>query len=158
MPITPASDGCGNNLVIAPETCDDGKTEKFDFCDSDCIADFCQGPTVTQQVTFTVSNPNVAAVTLHVDYPEGEIILPGTGTGATVTPTAGTAEVNDFDHALRLVVFDLFNFGTTSIATAQFETCNGGTPTPGEFTCTVVDAGDENLAPVAGVTCAVTIP
>lgn len=160
----PRFNGCGNGLTIAPETCDDGNTSDGDFCPSDCHVEFCNPLAgVTRQVTITASTPDIAAIELSLDYPEGKISLPGTGTsipaGTVVTGGTASVEVNDFDHALKLVSFDAFDFGTNTVAIAQFEDCSGAiAPVAGDFTCSVSVASDENLAPVSGVTCAVTLP
>lgn len=159
---TPRFNGCGNRLVLAPETCDDGNLENFDNCPSDCVVDFCEPSAVVQPATLVTTNPNIAAITILLDYPEGKLSIPGTGVAlppGTIVPFAGTAESNDFDHALRYINFDIFNFGVTTIATINFNTCQGApAATPGEFSCSVQDAGDETLEPVEGVTCSVTIP
>lgn len=163
---TPRFDGCGNRLVIAPETCDDGNAEHFDNCPTDCTVDFCSPITGSSRtVTLVTSTADLAAITVNLDYPEGKVSLPGIGgdiPGGIVTPIAGTASTNDFDHALRHVQFDVFNFGVTDITTFAFENCSGATaPTAGEFTCTVVDAGAEDglggFVPVTGATCSVTV-
>jgi cysteine-rich repeat protein len=163
---TPRFDGCGNDLVLAPETCDDGNVDDGDFCPSDCIVDFCSPvPSSSRTVTVVTSTPDLAAITLLLDYPEGKVSLPGTCgdiPSGIITPVAGTAQGNDFDHALRYVQFDVFNFGTTDIATLAFEDCSGATvPAPGEFSCTVIDAGAEDglggFVPVLGATCSVTV-
>jgi cysteine-rich repeat protein len=163
---TPRFDGCGNRLVIAPETCDDGNAENFDSCPTDCTVDFCSPISGSNRtVTLVTSTADLAAVTVNLDYPEGKVSLPGVGDdipGGIVTPIAGTASTNDFDHALRHVQFDVFNFGTTAITTFAFENCSGATaPAPGEFPCTVVDAGAEDgmggFVPVTGATCSVTV-
>lgn len=164
--VTPRFDGCGNRLVIAPETCDDGNAEHFDSCPTDCTVDFCSPISGSSRtVTLVTSSADLASVTVNLDYPEGKVSLPGIGgdiPAGIVTPIAGTASTNDYDHALRHVQFDVFNFGTTDITTFAFENCSGATaPTPEEFNCTVVDAGAEDgmggFVPVTGVTCLVTV-
>ena len=85
---------------------------------------------------------------MNLDYPEGKVNLEGIGGDippGVVTPLFGSASTNDFDHALRHVQFDAFDFGDTSIATFAFKDCNGAmAPVPGDFTCSVADAGQED--------------
>lgn len=154
---------CGNHQVVAPETCDDGDTDDRDFCPSDCQVDFCDPSNDEIVVRIDTTNADLAALTLFLDYPEGAVSLPGTGTGVPAErvegPGVATAQVNDFDHLFRLVVFDLFNFGTTAVATVHFTGC-AGTPPPdaSAFACALDGTPtDENLAPVPGVTCSVTV-
>jgi cysteine-rich repeat protein len=155
---------CGNGLVTAPETCDDGNLDDEDFCPSDCQVDFCQPGTTKLTVTVTLSTPDVAALTMFIDYPEGKLDLPGIGgdvPGGVVTgPGTATTQPFDFDHAMRLVIFDVFNFGTTEVAKITFDRCAGSPfPTPEEFSCRLVgDASDENFEPVPGVQCVVDVP
>jgi cysteine-rich repeat protein len=166
--VTPRFDGCGNQIVRAPETCDDGNTENFDFCPNSCIVLFCDPNSAsTRTVTVVTSTPDLAAVTIDLDYPEDKVSLPGIGgnvpDGVVMGPDPLTpAQPNDFEHAVRLVIFSPFNFDTTDVATLAFNDCNGATaPTPGDFSCTVVDAGAEDgmggFVPVQGVTCSVTV-
>jgi cysteine-rich repeat protein len=166
--VTPRFDGCGNEIVRAPETCDDGNTENFDFCPNSCTVEFCDpNADSTRTVTVVTSTPDLAAATIDLDYPEGQVSLPGIGgnvpDGVIMGPDPDTpVQPNDFEHAVRLVIFSPFNFGTTDIATLAFNDCNGATaPTPADFGCTVVDAGAEDgmggFVPVEGVTCTVTV-
>ena len=163
--LTPRFDGCGNRLVLALETCDDGNSENFDNCPSDCTVDFCSPAASVRTVTLVTSRPDLSAVTVDLDYPEGKVNLPGIGGDippGVVTFTAGSGSVNDFDHALRHVQFDAFDFGATNVATLAFNDCTGASaPVPGDFTCTVVDAGQEDGAggfqSLTGVTCSVTV-
>ena len=163
---TPRFDGCGNRLARAPETCDDGNTENFDFCPSDCTVDFCALPLGgTRNVVLVTSRTDLSSVTVNLDYPEGKVSLQGIGgdiPAGIVTPFFGSASTNDFDHALRHVQFDAFDFGGQNIAQFAFNDCNGATPpVGGEFTCSVVDAGQEDgvggFKSVTGVTCSVTV-
>jgi len=166
---TPRFDGCGNKLTRSPETCDDGNTENFDDCPADCTVDFCALPLGgTRTVTLVTSRPDLSAVEVNLDYPEGKVNLEGIGGDippGVVTPLFGSASTNDFDHALRHVQFDLFDFGDTNVATFAFKDCNGAVaPVPGDFTCSVTSAGQEipglpngDFQPVAGVTCSVTV-
>lgn len=162
---TPRFNGCGNNLTLAPETCDDGNSENFDNCPSDCTVDFCSPTASVRTVVLVTSRPDLSAVTVNLDYPEGKISLPGIGgdiPGGTVTALFGSASTNDFDHALRHVQFDAFDFGDQNIATFAFNDCSGATaPVPADFTCTVADAGQEDglggFKTVSGAACSVTV-
>ncbi len=162
---TPRFDGCGNNLTLAPETCDDGNSENFDSCPSTCAVEFCSPTVTTRTVVLVTSRPDLSAITVDLDYPEGKIDLPGTGGSippGVVTTLFGSGSTNDFDHALRHVQFDAFDFGDQNIATFDFKACSGATaPVPGDFACTVVDAGQEDglggFRNVSGVTCSVTV-
>ncbi len=159
---TPRFDGCGNRIVTAPENCDDGNTSDADFCPSDCNVESCVPTATLQQVTLVTTDPDIAATDIFLDYPEGKLSLEGSGGAVTpgrVVPFAGSFDVFDFDHAFNYVGFDLFNFGTTSIATIDFNTCTGALPaTAGEFACTVNSATDDTGLDVEGVTCSVTVP
>lgn len=153
---------CGNFQVVTPETCDDGGNEERDFCPADCIIDACERTEALVQVTVSVSRPDLAAFEGFLEYPEGKVDLLGTGTAvpAEVASGPGTAtfQPNDYDHAIKLVAFDLFSFGTPNVAVLRFTACTGApVPEPQEFPCTVDTASDENLQPLPGVTCGVSI-
>lgn len=168
---TPRFNGCGNALILGSETCDDGNDEDFDFCPADCSVEFCSPLTgSTRTVVLVTSVPDLSAVTVNLDYPEGKVSLPGSGgiqPPGTVPPGTvnflfGGGEINDLDHALTHVQFDAFDFGGQNIATYAFQDCTGATaPGAGDFTCTVVDAGQEDgvggFRSVSGVTCSVTV-
>ena len=159
----PRFDGCGNNLVTPgstpPENCDDGNQDNFDSCPSDCFIDACTPTATAAPVTLTISSPDVRNLSINLDYPEGKVDLPGEDFTPDVTAlVGGTFQPFDFGHALRVVAADAFNFGTTSIATLNFVTCNGApAPVVGDFPCFVTEAGSE-AGPVQGLTCTVTIP
>jgi len=159
--LTPRFNGCGNYLVLDPETCDDGNNDDVDACPADCNVAFCGlpfGPTYT--VTVAISNPNVSAVSLVVDYDEGKVDLEGTsGDLPTATPLVGAGFAgNDYDHLVRWVAFDAVNFGSTDIVSFDFQACAGApAPVPGDFPCTVLEATNQLGKKVAGVTCSVTI-
>jgi cysteine-rich repeat protein len=163
--LTPRFNGCGNKLIRSPETCDDGNTENFDNCPSDCTVDFCAPTAGVRNVILVTSRPDLSAVTVNLDYPEGKVNLQGIGgdiPAGIVTPFFGSSSTNDFDHALRHVQFDAFDFGGQNIAQFAFNDCNGATPpVGGDFTCTVVDAGQEDgvggFQTVSGATCSVTV-
>jgi cysteine-rich repeat protein len=156
---------CGNNNVSGSETCDDGNTNDFDSCPSDCIVDACTNPASSPDLTVSVNfagSESVAGITVFVDYPEGMAIIPGSGGDATnyVTnlPGSAGASANDYDHAVQVAVADFASFPAGLLFNLDFETCDGATSTAGDFSCTVISAGDENLVPIPGVTCSVSIP
>jgi len=154
---------CGDRTVTEPETCDDGNLEETDFCPPDCQVDFCQEVVEDIVVTVTLSSPEVAALTLFVDYPEALVWLPGIGgdipQGVIEGPGSAVTQGNDFDHALRVVIFDVFNFATTDTVRLRFGKCAGmGLPAAGDFRCRIEgDATDETGAVVPGVTCSVRV-
>jgi cysteine-rich repeat protein len=158
--------GCGNGLIVGNETCDDGNTDDQDSCPSDCIVDQCTAETGTDftvQVNFAGSN-DVAGITVFVEYPEGDVSIPGSGasvpTGViTNLPPFAFGQTNDLDHALIQAVVETASFPAGLLFEIHFETCAGApAPTSGDFACTVLTAGDANLQPIAGVTCSVVIP
>jgi cysteine-rich repeat protein len=163
IPLVPRFDGCGNGLVTgAPfpvENCDDGNTANIDGCPSDCFIDACTPTSNPRPVTLTVSTPNIGAVILELDYPEGKVSLPGLGFEADVTPLiAGIVTPLDFEHAIRLSATDSPDFGQTQVATLNFVDCQGAVaPAVGDFTCATRDAVDGSGTPISA-TCSVTIP
>jgi hypothetical protein len=117
--------------------------------------------------TVTVGgNPDLGAVTLLVDYPEGKVSIPGSGSAIpngilTDYPDGATPGPNDLDHALQNFV--LGQLGTPLSGTLfkiHFESCaDASAPTAADFTCTVLNASDTVGTPIpTGVTCAVTVP
>ena len=163
-------EGCGNGLIegFLGETCDDGNTEDGDNCPANCIIETCT-PNVGSDFTVDVSfdsggGSNVAGLTLFVDYPEGQVIVPGSGSSIpsgiiTDLPGFALAQANDLDYALQAALIDSFNFPDGLAFRIHFETCMGeSAPTNGDFTCTVLGASDDTGASVPGVTCTVTVP
>jgi hypothetical protein len=105
----------------------------------------------------------VAGITVFVDYPEGKVTLPGSGSSASGaisnTPPGAFATVNDFDHALREVIASGGTIAPGLLFRMNFQACTGAAaPTAGDFTCVVTDASDPLGNTVTGVTCAVTVP
>jgi cysteine-rich repeat protein len=154
---------CGNRTIKPPETCDDGNLANDDFCPGDCKVDFCQ-PTLEEfTATIQLNTPDVAALTVSMDYPEGQVNLQGVGgdipPGILVGPGTATTQGFDFEHTLRVVAFDVFNFGTTTMATVKFNGCQGAPPPlPEAFDCRLEGtATDENFAVVPGVSCTVSV-
>jgi hypothetical protein len=107
----------------------------------------------------------VAGVTVFVDYPEGQIVIPGTGGATSVkqsisnVPQGAFSAPNDLDYALRESVASSSALPEGRIFTVQFQDCQGATPpTPADFTCTVESASDPDGNSVPGVTCSVSAP
>jgi len=173
IPNIPRFDGCGNGLVTngmsgtTVETCDDGNTENFDSCPSDCVVDACTPTASPRSATLVIAGPNhldVASVIVELDYPEGQIDLPGTGFApASIQDLtfADSFDSVDFDHALRVVSASAGAFGQAQIANLDFVDCSGAVvPVPGDFTCTVQQAfgAGGTTDYTATTTCTVTIP
>ena len=164
--LPPVAPGCGNGITEAGETCDDGNTVDGDSCPSSCVIQTCS-PTASTR-TFTVSfagGVNVAAVQVLLDYPEGKISIPGSGSDSNVTgsitntPPGALLVSNDLDYALIQSVTSLSALTAGPIFTVHFNDCSGATvPTAADFTCTVTDAADTSFNTVTGVTCSVSAP
>ena len=154
---------CGNREITVPETCDDGNLDDEDFCPSDCRVEFCEATATEIVATIELNTPDVAALTVFVDYPEGRLTLQGVGgdipPGILTGPGSATTQGFDFDHALRVVAFDVFNFGTTTLVTLTFNGCQGLSPPQSQdFTCRLEgNATDEAFTVVPGVTCSVSV-
>jgi hypothetical protein len=113
----------------------------------------------------------VAGLTLLVDYPEGQVDLPGTGgvsfPSGTIsgTPPGASIGANDLSfemkgHAVRVTVAGQGGNALTpgQVIRFRFQDCQGAQPpTPADFPCTVVSASDPFLNPVGGVQCFVAI-
>jgi cysteine-rich repeat protein len=159
-------EGCGNGLIEAGETCDDGNTADGDACPATCVIEACDaqsGTDFTVDVEFSGSS-DVAGITVFLDYPEGQVSIPSSGDqipSGIITDTPGFAfsQPNDLDYALREVLVDTFAFPEGLLFRLHFETCAGqAAPTAGDFTCTVEAAGDVDSNPIEGVTCSVATP
>ena len=156
---------CGNGNVSGSETCDDGNTDDMDNCPSNCIIESCTNPggDYTVAVDFAGSE-SVAGITVFLDYPEGEVIIPGSGGDQAVSdsitdlPGFAFGQANDLDHALIEAVADTDAFPSGLLFNVHFQSCNGATPAANEFNCVVTSAGDVNLVPIEGVTCSVSVP
>ena len=100
-----------------------------------------------------------------VDYPEGQVIIPGSGNALSVkqsilnVPAGAFSSPNDLDFALREAIASSSALTPGPLFTIKFEDCAGATPpTPQDFTCSVEAASDPVGNAVAGVTCAVSAP
>ena len=128
----------------------------------------CTPATTHRPFTVSFSVPDssviVQGMTVLVDYPEGQVTIPGTGTDTSVkqsiinVQSGAISQPNDLDYALR------DNLAGTSHAlnpgnlfTINFLDCQGATPpTAADFTCTVEVATDPFGLSDQGVTCSVT--
>ena len=155
---------CGNSNVTAPETCDDGNNLLDDNCPEDCQIGAC-APTANtvQTITITASRPDLTSIRFLLDYPDGQVALPG-GPGpdlppGTLTDTPGDPTPFDLEHAVRIVVAAGFTFDTTTIGKLNFLGCTGQpVPSAADYHCIVIDASDGSFNNVTGVTCTVSTP
>ena len=123
------------------------------------------GTARTFTVSFTPPGVDVAGVTVLVDYPEGQVSIPGSGNALSVkqsilnVPSGAFSSPNDLDFALREGVASTSALTPGPIFTIKFEDCQGATPpTPADFTCTVESASDPFGNSVSAVTCDVSAP
>jgi cysteine-rich repeat protein len=160
---------CGNGATDAGESCDDGNNSDNDACPANCTVAACTPLAGTQRVaTVSFAPPpgtTVAGMTVLVNYPEGQVSIPGTGaiSATSFVPLYPPSEVFirgfDLDHAVRGVMADSAPVPAGAIFQLRFQDCDGAQPPlPGALTCVVLDASDEFTNPVAGVTCDVAIP
>jgi cysteine-rich repeat protein len=158
---------CGNGMVDPGETCDDGNTLDGDFCPSDCHIDTCTpiaGSARSFDVTFTPpAGKQIQGITVLVDYPEGEVVIPGSGGDSSVVasithaPFGTLSSPNDLDYALLDSLVRSSPITPGRLFTIKFEECQCAPPaSAADFTCTVTDAADPGANPVDGVTCAVS--
>jgi hypothetical protein len=114
-----------------------------------------------QTVTITASRPDLSSIRFLLDYPDGQVAMPG-GVGSNVpagtfTDTPGDPDPFDVEHAVRVVVSAGFTFDTTTIARVGLLGCQGQPlPSAGDYRCIVIDAADGDFQNVTGVTCAVS--
>jgi hypothetical protein len=162
---------CGNRTVDPGETCDDGAANGTpgDPCPGNCVIAACT-PVIGSSRTFTVTytapaGKQVAGLTVFVDYPEGQVIIPGSGNQASVLasisklPFGAFGSSNDLDWALLEAVASGSPFPSNRLFTITFEDCQcASPPAASDFTCIVTDAADENGDVLDGVTCTVTSP
>ena len=124
------------------------------------------GSARTFSISFTPPEGRpVAGISVLVDYPEGQVVIPG-GYGddrvkaSILNPPPGALIApNDLDYALRMVIVSPSPLTPGALVAVRFQDCQGANvPTPADFTCTVEDASDPNGSTVPGVTCAVSAP
>ena len=164
---TMGSGVCGNGTVEAGETCDDGNTLDGDACPSNCRIETCTpvlGSNRTFSVTYSASG-DLAGIKVLVNYPEGQVSIPGSGNDSSVRshitnlPSGAFSTPNDLDYALREVVASASALPPGRLFTINFQDCQGASPpSPAGFTCTVEDATDPFGNTVTDATCTVTSP
>jgi cysteine-rich repeat protein len=170
-PSTTAQNACGNCTVDPGETCDDGNTVDGDSCPHNCVIESCtldQSSTRTFSVDFTPpAGVQLAGITVLLDYPEGQVAIPGGGNDAQVLasishlPFGRASSPNDLDYALIEAVVGSSALTPGRLFTVTFDDCQGATvPTAADFTCTVTDAADTgaNVVDPTTVGCTVTSP
>jgi hypothetical protein len=159
------------------ETCDDGNNSDNDVCPADCHIDTCTPDTTTSyfvSVRFAVPpGALVAGITVLLDYPEGQVDLPGNGgtsfPAGTISgvPSGSTFGANDLTpagtthgHAVRV---NVAGSGGSALPPGQivrfkFNNCTGAVAPPAtSFLCSVLSATDPFLNAVSGVTCFVVL-
>jgi cysteine-rich repeat protein len=156
---------CGNGIIEAGETCDDGNTVSGDTCPASCRIEPCTPAGTTRDVDVFFVGANVAGITVFTDYPDGRVAIPGFGGASSVSsrilnkPASSTVLPNDLDYALRVGVIKTTAIAQGRLFTVRFDNCQGATPpTSADFPCVVEDASDSNGNPIAGATCSVTAP
>jgi hypothetical protein len=117
-------------------------------------------------VSFAVPDSSVIVqgLTLLIDYPEGQVTIPGSGNATSVrqsiinVQSGALSQPFDLDYALREQIAATANPLTPGhLFTINFLDCQGATPpTAADFTCTVEVATDPLGLPDQGVTCAVS--
>ena len=162
--------GCGDGRVASGEQCDDGNTTAGDGCDASCQV---EGTPVTVVIALThdpALTGEVSGVEITVDYPTAKVSIPGSGNVpasggrvANLGPPDVLFDVSDRDGNSDGTDDQLFiPYGTTGnlpkgdLVQVVFDGQVGLAITPGEFTCTVATAVDNQGQPVSGITCAVT--
>lgn len=157
---------CGNGVVEPPETCDDGNTRTADACPPDCVIRSCVPDGTTRPADVTFRSPtSLVSITVFVDYPDGTLQIPGTGTASTVgqritnRPGGFLATFVDFDHGLRGTLSGASPLTNPRLFTINFDRCQDAPPASvADFDCTVLEAANQMFQPVAGVTCSVSLP
>ncbi len=165
--LPPVAPGCGNGIVDPGETCDDGNTVNGDSCPANCIIQSCTVNTGTHQsVSVQLTAPagvTVGAVTLYLDYPEGNVRIPVTSDPSGVSD----GPVNDLSYAFKDPVLDatfvdgLPANGAGPMLHVTFDGCQGQPlPAASDYKCSFLDASDENGVAIDPTTlgCMVTIP
>lgn len=158
---------CGNGKIDAGETCDDGNVVDGDACPATCAIASCtpSGGQVTVNVNFTAPEP-IAGVVVYIDYAEGEVRIPGSGSQQQVQDriflqTGDFFTPNDLNYALQVVHFDSSTaaFSGSQLFQIEFDTCTGASVADGDFSCRVLSASSDGTpVDVAGATCTVDVP
>lgn len=148
---------CGDRVVDAGETCDDGNVLDGDGCPSSCHVASCTPavPSVATSVTYTApAGITIAGLVVFVDYPEGMVTRP------KITPGFGVSIVsNDLGYGFTVAPIKLSGLPQPFMR-ATYDSCVAApAATAGDFKCRVTDASDAdgNVVPADQVTCAVTV-
>lgn len=165
---TPSGPVCGNGIVEAGESCDDGNTSNCDACPKNCVASTapvaCGATTVRHAQRIRLEAPAGAVLSggqICLDYPSNVVALPGTGnvTGRT-SNLSGLVTLNDFNNAVQLTF--VTSPGAAEVnPTISFDLCTGQTAPPlAVFSCEVKGASNAGTAiDPSMVTCTpITIP
>lgn len=106
----------------------------------------------------------LAGVKVRLDYPEGEVAVPGRGDDVDVkarldgVPGGVLAQPNDEDDAVIVALVATSPLPEGPIFTIAFDACRGAaTAGAGRFACAVEQASDEQGRLVSGAACRVTI-
>jgi cysteine-rich repeat protein len=167
---TPGSAVCGNGIVEAGETCDDGNTATNppnDSCPGDCTIITCTPAESMTRIGVSFTPPtgtNVASLGVLIEYPDGVVQIPGTADDPSVTaavtnsPSGYLATGFDYDYALSVGLAGTRALTPGNVFTVSFANCqNAAPPAASAFKCTVTDASNTQFHTVSGVTCAVTV-
>jgi hypothetical protein len=106
----------------------------------------------------------IAGLTMIVDYPEGKVSLPGTGTNVEKDaiggiPTGAVVGANDSGTEVKIVLAAPGELTPGTVVEIGFDACEGGgAVAASDFACRVVDAADPMTNLVRDVTCRVTVP
>jgi hypothetical protein len=163
---------CGNSTVEAPaETCDDGNTVDEttvdsippDPCPANCRIETCDSPgdAFALDVNFSVATGvKLAGYKVFIDYPEGEVTIPGlgqTGAGVITDDPTNSAIGNDLDYGTIVVAGGISQIPAPRLFRLNFQRCGTALPTVGEFSCKAYNASDTDGNDVP-MTCSVSIP
>jgi len=168
---TVASAVCGNGVLEAGETCDDGNTitnPPGDTCPADCTIINCasSGTSRTVSVSFTPpAGKSASSITVLLEYPDGTVKVQGTGSDPSVqdalsnTPSGALVAAVDYDYALSVQLAGTHAITPGKLFDLSLRDCRNATPPDaGAFTCTVTDATAPDSSTVTGVTCVATLP
>ena len=149
---TPSGAVCGNGVMEAGESCDDGNTVNCDACPGSCHAPTActtNATRFTQTVRLTPPpDTQLTGAQLCLEYPSASVNLPGSGqVSGRVSGFSGFSTLNDFNNSVLATL-------TSSAAQSQlqftisFDHCIvGGNPVPPPpvtaFTCVMRGAADE---------------
>jgi hypothetical protein len=152
------------------EACDDGNTVDGDSCPHSCMCTALPNSTRTFSIGFTPpQGVQVAGIQVQVDYPEGRVVIPGSGqddavkASITHVPFGKLSTPNDLGYALIEAIVGTSPIAPGRLFTITFDDCDGAAPPlPADFSCTVTDAADASTPPntidPTTISCAVTSP